>query len=172
MRDVAAIVELLNRSHLAFREACERIPENRWKKSPRRGGWSAAEIVAHLTMVESTVWNGVREELSSNPKRHSLWQKMHIPVSMSAWRAVKRKTPIPLDSALVKARDDALNEYSSIRNRTLKLIAEQSARDLAPYRRQHPFLGSLNLYDWMRVIAYHEIRHTKQIREIVKSFQS
>ena len=172
MHDVAAIVELLNRSHLAFLQACERIPENRWKKSPRKGGWSAAEVVAHVTMVESAVWNGVREELSQRPQSHSLWKKLHIPVSMSAWRAVKRKTPIPLDSALVKARDEALSGYSSIRNRTLKLIAEQASRDLAPYRRQHPFLGSLNLYDWMRVLAYHEIRHTKQIREIGKSFQS
>ncbi|HVN09587.1 MAG TPA: DinB family protein [Patescibacteria group bacterium] len=172
MRDVAAIVELLNRAHMDFLEACERIPQNRWKKSPASGGWSAAEVVAHLTMVEATVWNGVREELSGRPKRYSLWNKMHIPVSMSAWRAVKRKTPIPLDSTLVKPRDEALGEYSATRNRTLKLIAEQSARDLAPYRRQHPFLGSLNLYDWMRVLAYHEIRHTKQIREIGKSFQS
>ncbi|HUJ40757.1 MAG TPA: DinB family protein [Candidatus Acidoferrales bacterium] len=170
MRDVAAIVELLNRSHLAFLEACERIPENRWKKSPPKGGWSAAEVVAHLTMVESAVWNGVREELSKRPGRYSLWQKMHIPVSMSAWRAVKRKTPVPLDSNLVRPRDVALQDYSSTRNRTLKLIAEQSARDLAPFRRPHPFLGSLNLYDWMRVLAYHEIRHTKQIREIGKSF--
>jgi len=172
MRDVAAIVELLNGAHLGFLEACERIPASRWKKAPARGRWSAAEVVAHLTMVESTVWSGVREELSLRPKRYSLWQKMHIPVSMSAWRAVKRKTPIPLDSGLVKPRDEALDGYSSARNRTLKLIAEHSSRDMAPYRRRHPFLGSLNLYDWMRVLAFHEIRHTKQIREIGKSFQS
>jgi DinB superfamily len=172
MQDVAAIVELLNRAHLEFIEACEQIPATRWTKAPAKGSWSAGEIVAHLTMVETAVWTGAREELSHKARRHSLLQRIHIPVAVTAWRGIKRKTPIPLDSALVKARQEALEGYSSARNRTLKLIAEQSSRNLAHYRRQHPFLGSLNLYDWMRVLAYHEIRHTKQIREIGRSFQS
>ncbi len=172
MRDVAAIVELLNRAHLEFVAACEQIPANRWKKAPANGGWSASEVVAHLTMVEGAVWKGAREELSGRPRRHSLLQKMHIPVALTAWRGIKRKTPIPLDSELVKAREEALESYASARSRTLKFIAEQSSRNLAPYRRPHPILGSLNLYDWMRLLAYHEIRHAKQIREIGKSFQS
>ena len=171
MRDVAAIVELLNRAHLEFVETCEQIPANRWKKNPAYGGWSAGEVVAHLTMVEAVVWNGVREELSKQAQRYSLLKKMHIPVVMTAFRVIKRKNPIPLDATLVKARQEALESYSAARNRTLKFIAEQSSRDLAPYRRQHPFLGSLNLYDWMRMLAYHEMRHTKQIREIGKSFK-
>lgn len=64
-----------------------------------------------------------------------------------------------------------LFERPATRHRALKLIVERSSRDLAPYRRQHPFLGSLNLCEWMRMLAYHEVRHTKQIREIGKSFQ-
>ena len=172
MQDVAAIVELLNRAHLGLLEVCEAFPASRWKKPPPKGGWSAGEVVAHLTMVETTVCSGVREELSKRPPRHKFWKRLHVPVVASSWRVLKRKTPIPLDSALVRARQEALEDYSAARNRTLKLIAEQSNRDLAPYRRAHPFLGSLNLYDWMRVLAYHEIRHTKQIREIGKSFHS
>lgn len=171
MKDVARIVELLNRSHLEFQEACEEIPANRWKRNPVNGSWSAGEVVAHLTMVETAVWNGVREELSKNARRHSLWKKLHVPVFMTAWRGIKRKTPIPLDPAMVQARQESLESYTAARNRTLKFIAEQSSRNLSPFRRNHPFLGSLNLYDWMRVLAYHEMRHTKQIREIGKSFE-
>ena len=140
-------------------------------KATAKGRWSAAEVVAHLTMVETAVWTGAREELSHKAGRHSLLQKMHIPVALTAWPGIKRKTPIPVDSAMVKAQPEALEGYSSVRNRTLKFIAEQSTRNLAPFRRKHPFLGSLNLYDWMRMLAYHEIRHTKQIREIGKSFE-
>lgn len=170
MRDVASIIELLNQAHLGLLEACDQIPQARWKRPPPKGGWSAAEILAHLTMVESAVWSGAREELSKRPPRRPFWKKLHIPVAVSSVRTIKRKTPIPLDAKLVKARQESLEGYSAARQRTLKLIAEQSNRDLTPYRRTHPFLGSLNLYDWMRVLAYHEIRHTKQIREIVKTF--
>ncbi|HTQ87186.1 MAG TPA: DinB family protein [Candidatus Solibacter sp.] len=171
MKDVASIVELLNRAHLELLEACEQIPANRWKRNPPKGGWSASEVVAHLTMVEAAVWNGVREELSKKTPRHSFLNRLHIPVVMAAYRVIKRKNPIPLDSAMIKARQEALESYSAARNRTLKFIAEQASRNLAPYRRKHPFLGSLNLYDWMRMLAYHEMRHTKQIREIGKSFE-
>jgi len=171
MKDIAAIVELLNRAHLEFVEVCEQFPANRWKKNPASGGWSAGEVVVHLTMVEDAVVKFAREELSKKPRRHSLFQKFHLPVVLVSRRLVKRKTPIPLDSSLIKARQDALESYSSARNRTLKFIAEHSSRDLAPFRRKHPFLGSLNLYDWMRMLAYHEMRHTTQIREIGKSFE-
>jgi len=171
MRDIAAIVELLNRAHLDLLEACEQLPSARWKRSPAKGCWSAGEVVAHLTMVETSVLTGTRELLSRKPGYHSTWQRIHIPVYVTTWRMIKRRTPVPLDSSLVKERDEALENYSAARTRTLKLLAQHSPRDLAPFRRKHPFLGSLNLYDWMRMLAYHEIRHTKQIREIGKTFQ-
>ncbi|HMD32194.1 MAG TPA: DinB family protein [Candidatus Acidoferrales bacterium] len=172
MQDVARIVELLNTAHLGLLEVCEKIPVARWRKAPPKGGWSTAEVIAHLTMVEEAVWFGVREELTRQPRRYPFLKMLHFPVAISSVRMIKRKTPIPLDSAMVKTRQEALESYSAVRQRTLKFIAEQSNRNLAPYRRRHPFLGSLNLYDWMRVLAYHEIRHTKQIQEIGKSFQS
>ncbi len=172
MRDVAAIVELLNRAHLDLLEACAEVPSSRWKRPPGKDKWSAGEVVAHLTMVESAVVNGAREELSRKPGRHPLWKRVHIPVALTSWRGIKRKTPVPLDFSLVRERDEALEGYAAARAHTLRLLAQHSSRDLAPFRRTHPFLGSLNLYDWMRVLAYHEIRHTKQIREIGKSFQS
>jgi hypothetical protein len=171
MKDIAAIVELLNRAHLEFQEACEQIPASRWKKTPAKGGWSAGEVVAHLIMVETAVCTGARELLSKKPARHSLFERMHIPLVFTSWRLIKRKSPVPVDPTLVKARQEALEGYSSARNRTLKFIAEQSSRNLAAYRRKHPFLGSLDMYAWMRFLAYHEMRHTKQIREIGKSFE-
>jgi len=39
-------------------------------------------------------------------------------------------------------------------------------RDLSKYRMPHPFLGILNMYEWFQLIASHEIRHSKQMREI------
>ncbi len=171
MKDVGAIVELLNRAHLGFVEVSEQIPPSRWKKNPAKGGWSAGEVVVHLTMVETTVLGFLREELSKRPRPHSLLERIHVPVTLVSRRLVKRKSPIPLDSSLIKARQEALEAYSAARNRTLKFIAEHSSRNLAAFRRKHPFLGSLNLYDWLRMLAYHEIRHTKQIREIGKSFE-
>jgi hypothetical protein len=30
----------------------------------------------------------------------------------------------------------------------------------------HAFLGMLNVYEWFEMIASHELRHTKQIKEL------
>jgi hypothetical protein len=77
-----------------------------------------------------------------------------------------------VDAAYVLSRDESLQGFSAARNRTLRFIADSGSRDLRPFRRNHPFLGSLDLYDWLRLLAYHEIRHTKQLREIGRNFQA
>ncbi|HUK52215.1 MAG TPA: DinB family protein [Candidatus Binatia bacterium] len=172
MPKIAPILALLDRAHQGLLSACSEIPPARWKTPPPRGGWSASEVLAHLTMVEGAVWNGAREALAQKPGRHPLRKRLHIPPVVSQWRLVKRNSPIPLDGALVLSRDESLEGFTAARNRTIQFIAEVGSRDLRPFRRQHPFFGSLDLYDWLRVLAYHEIRHTKQLREIGKNFQS
>jgi hydroxymethylpyrimidine/phosphomethylpyrimidine kinase len=42
-------------------------------------------------------------------------------------------------------------------------------RDLSKYLMPHPFLGTLNAYEWFEMIASHELRHTKQMKEIATS---
>jgi len=46
------------------------------------------------------------------------------------------------------------------------LIKETTNRDLSVYRWRHPFLGSLNAYEWFSFLGSHQIRHEKQMREI------
>jgi hypothetical protein len=36
----------------------------------------------------------------------------------------------------------------------------------------HPFLGTLDLYEWVYFIAAHERRHADQVREIGAHFRS
>ena len=60
---------------------------------------------------------------------------------------------------------------AELRRGTLALLEEHRGRELSAYRWKHPFFGSLNYYSWFKMIAHHEARHTKQLREIAKSFQ-
>ena len=53
-----------------------------------------------------------------------------------------------------------------VRERTLAFLAETAKRDLSEYRWKHVFLGMLNVYEWFEMIAAHEVRHTKQMKEI------
>ena len=82
-------------------------------------------------------------------------------------RFIPRKTPIPLDAALVCEKDKMLAQLREVRRQTRAFMEEQTqGKDLGKYHMPHPFLGTFNLYQWIQVIASHQVRHAKQMREI------
>jgi hypothetical protein len=89
-----------------------------------------------------------------------------LPLLLVEARVIRRKSPIPLDPEMLGEKEEMLAELREVRERTLAFLEETRGRDLSAYRWAHPFLGCLNAYDWMVMIAAHEVRHTKQMREI------
>ena len=152
--------------------AADSIPADQWKKSPGNGAWSAAQLVAHLIMVERAVIGSADRLLQKTPKHTSLLKRFHLPLALVEARVVKRKTPIPLDPALVCEKETMLAELRNVRERTLAFLDETKGRDLSAYRWPHAFLGSLNMYSWFQIIAAHQLRHEKQMREIADNIQN
>jgi hypothetical protein len=109
--------------------------------------------------------------MESAPVHVPLLKRLHRPVAVAAWRTFKLKTPIPLDPNLVAAWPESLDQLDAARVVTLQFVEATRAQDLRAYRFPHPFLGSLNIYDWLRLLGYHELRHAKQIREVVETFR-
>jgi DinB superfamily len=144
------------------------VPEDFWRKSPGPGAWSPAEVVAHVTTAEQFIITLSKTVLLAPPK--PVLNRFHLPVLLVAFRFRKRKTPIPMDSSLISDRPVAVSRLAAAREGTLAFIESTRGRDFSAYRLPHPFLGSLNIYDWIRTIAYHELRHAKQIREVVETF--
>ena len=93
-------------------------------------------------------------------------KRFHFPMWLVESRIIRRKSPIPLDSSLLNTKEEMLGELRAARERTLAFLQETSKRDLSAYCWPHPFLGMLNVYEWFEMIASHEIRHTKQMKEI------
>jgi len=87
-------------------------------------------------------------------------------------RLLRMKTPIPMDPQLLREREAMLAELGEVRERTLALILETRNRDLTAYRWRHPFLGSLNAYEWFSFLGSHQIRHEKQMREIAANLHN
>jgi hypothetical protein len=171
MRSLAPILELLQTSRNRFMAMAESVPENLWRRSPHTDAWSPAEVVAHVTITEQFIIARSKTVLQAPPKQLPLLKKFHLPLLLVAWRVRKRKTPIPMDSSFIVARPQALHRLATAREGTLAFIESTRGQDLSAYRLPHPFLGSLNVYDWIRTIAYHQLRHAQQIREVVETIQ-
>ena len=171
MADIAPILEHLAQARVGLLSAADAVSRSVWQTPPRSGAWSAAEVVAHLTMVETRITNGAAKLVSGAPPHVPLIKSLHLPVWLAEWRGYRAKSPIPLDPKLVGEKEEMLARLRELRQRTLGLLEENRERELSAYRWPHPFFGSLDFYQWFRMIAHHEARHTKQILEIVETFQ-
>jgi DinB superfamily len=163
---IAPILDKLAAAQTAFLRAADAVPSGHWTRKPRAEQWSAAEVVAHLVIVERTIVGKADRVTQKAPRAFPFLKRMHLPIWLVSARVIRLKSPNPLDPALMGNKEEMLVELRAARERSLAFLEETSKRNLNSYRWPHPFLGSLNLYEWFEMIAAHQLRHTKQIREI------
>ena len=169
LQSLATVFENLARAQNELLRAADAIPADRWKTRPAEESWSAGELVGHLITIERAIIGRTDRALAKPPKKVPFFKRFRLPMAVAESRLLRLKTPIPLDPQIVHEKEEMLQELRRVRERTLAFIEETLARDLSKYRMRHPFLGSLNTYEWFQLIASHEIRHTKQMREIAVS---
>jgi DinB superfamily len=168
VRSLESTLQKLALAQTSFFRAADVVPPDQWNIKPRQEEWSAGELVAHLIMVERAVVGGADRISQKQPKHIPYLKRFHLPFWLVQSRIFRRKTPIPLDHSLVGSKEEMLAELRAARERTLAFLDETKERDLSIYRWPHAFLGMLSVYDWFEMIAAHEQRHTKQMREIVR----
>ncbi len=166
MRSLQPIREKLARAQTTFFRAADAIPAAKWDNCPGLNEWSAAELVAHLVVVERGVVTNVDRLTQKAPIPVPFPKRMHLPLWLVEARVIRRKSPVPLDTSLMAEKEAMLAGLRGVRERTLAFLSETERRDLSAYCWRHPFLGMLNIYEWMEMVAGHQLRHTKQIREI------
>jgi hypothetical protein len=168
MANLRPLFEKLRRTREKFEAAARAVPEQHWRTPARAGAWSAAEVVTHVIMVETLMTGAAAKITRKPPVAVPVWKRIHIPVTLVSWRIRRVESPIPLDTLLLDDREVMLSRLAEQRLRTLSVLQAGRDANYRNYRLQHPFLGSLHYYDWFRTLAIHDVRHAKQLREIVK----
>lgn len=167
MPTIQSITENLARAEKQFLLATDAVPTDQWKTCPAEGRWSAAELVCHVIQVERAIIKNAGKVLLRPPQPRPFSKRFHIPMALVESRLIPRKTPIPLDPSLVGEKDEMLAQLREVRQQTRAFLEEKTqGKDLGKYHMPHPFLGTFNLYEWLQVIASHQVRHAKQMREI------
>src|SRR5690242_6663266 len=163
---IQSIFENLARAENQFLAAADSVPPNQWQTCPAEGRWSAGELVCHLIQVERTIIKNAGRVLQHPPKPRPFSKRFHLPMALVESRLIPRKTPIPLDPTLVGEKDKMLAQLREVRQQTRAFMEGAARKSLRKYHMPHPFLGTLNFYQWFQMIASHQIRHTKQMLEI------
>jgi hypothetical protein len=170
-KNLGAICALLSGTRSRFIAVADSFPSEYWRESPSSGGWSAAEIVTHTMQVEEAVLMGAKKTLQKPPYPVPFMKRFHLPLILASGRGRKIKSPIRIDERRLPEKSNYEEKITATRSATLAFIEETSAKDLSPYTFPHPVFGPLNIYGWLRLIAYHELRHAKQIREVAEIFR-
>jgi hypothetical protein len=166
MPALKTIVENLDRAQRELLRAADAVSANQWEARPGEGRWLAGELVGYLITIERAILRNAYRMLQIPPKSVPFYMRFHVPMAVVESRLIRRKTPIPLDTQMVREKEEMLAELWEVRERTLAFIGETRERDLSKYLMPHAFLGMLNAYEWLQMIALHEVRHTKQMKEI------
>jgi hypothetical protein len=170
----AELLQYLDIQREALRAAVERIPASQREQSPAPGRWSVAEILEHLSLVETSLTRLFTVRLAEARARGLGAETETTPVlaSLDLARLVDRSYSVTAsEAAQPRGGLGAAAAWSALEAarqafREAILSGEGLALGEVVHPRPHPVFGVLNLYQWVAFVGGHEARHTAQILEI------
>lgn len=136
-------------------------------KRPSDVEWSIAEVVQHLCLAEEHIVKDLRKSLQTGSAKVGFLKKL-IPMRIISWRLVRVKAPKRVTPNNPPAMDELLKSYDRVRTDLKQLCDESGADRLKGIKFKHPFLGDIDGMAAISMVGFHEERHYKQIREILK----
>jgi DinB superfamily len=143
------------------------IDDPLFSQSPAETEWSIAEIVHHLYLVEEKVIEEIEKELAKPPRRIGFLRKL-IPISIVAYRVRRVRAPRLLTPINPPSRAELIANYNAARSRLKDLCSTHGRSRLQQSVFKHPFLGEIDGTALVSSVGYHEIRHYKQIRDVIR----
>jgi len=166
------VLSRLDRARATLRGAVEAIPPAKQRQRPAPDRWSAAEVLEHLTLVERIFGGRIMKALDeartaglaseANPRA-----PLPAPVEeRMADRGNKRQAP---ETAHPTGNVDVATGWATLESNHNALRTALAGCDglaLSQVTLDHPFFGTMTVYQWVELMAAHEGRHTEQIREV------
>lgn len=165
MEKILAQLDSMHRKLLA---TITPIGQEDFARRPSEAEWSVAEVVHHLYLVERRVLKELEDGLARPPQRPGLRQRL-IPLRLLVGsRVVRVKAPKGVQPLSPPSKEAVIENYNRVRADLKEFCAQHGRARLEQVIFKHPFLGD---FDGVRAVSfagYHELRHYKQIQEIVK----
>lgn len=157
----------LDTAHEKLSTAIRTTDPNLFFKRPSESEWNIAEVVQHLCLAEQHVLKDLKKGLATGPAKVGFFKKL-IPMRIISWRLVRVKAPKAVSPNNTPAMDELMQSYNQVRVDLKQLCADYGSDRLKEIRFKHPFLGDIDGLAAVSMLGFHEERHYKQIREILK----
>jgi hypothetical protein len=161
----------LDKQRAALQSAVADVPAALRTRRPGKDRWSVAEVLEHLTLVESRIAKMLADRLAAARATGIGPETDESPVvpTIDVGRLLDRSTPITASEAALPGGDQApdlsWDALTKQRAGLLATIREADGLALGDVTIPHARLGNLNVYQWLVFLGAHEGRHALQIRE-------
>jgi uncharacterized damage-inducible protein DinB len=167
--------EIQEKRKLLFQAVSELSPED-IKRRPGPDQWSIGELLHHLHLTESQITELLKLQLKRAEKRglgpDTSGGSVINSLDQYSLEKVIQKVKAPPSAVPEEGleKTDLLQALEDSRQGLLKEVERADSYDLSRLKFPHPFLGPLNMYQWILNIGKHEQRHTTQIVSIMETF--
>jgi uncharacterized damage-inducible protein DinB len=172
------VLSFIDRQRKELRAAIDSIPAAARNTQPTANQWSVAQVLDHLTIVETRIAAGVGKWIA-DAQANGLAQETEttsVAGTIPNEKILDRSRKVEAPEAIRPRTDvDAETAWTELEQARAKLRAAFLTGDgfaLGQVVQTHPVLGPINVYQWMLFCASHEGRHTLQIREIAQQLNS
>ncbi len=157
----------LDSVHQKLIKTVSSVDPNIYSQRPAEGAWSVGEIVHHLCLVEGRVIQELEGAIAQQPRRVGFLRRL-MPTSIVSLRLVRVKAPRAMRPLDAPGWEVTLENFERARNSLKALCATHGEERFRNLVFKHPFLGEIDGVATVSFIGYHEKRHYKQIREVLR----
>ena len=172
------VLKRLDKVHEKLAATIAPLDEELFARQPANGGWSVAQIIQHLCLVEERVIKDLKKAIARPPQKIKFIKRL-VPTSIVSSRLVRVKAPQAVNpeanpgpsdlTVLPPGKEAAIANYNRARNDLKNLYVTNGHDRFRQLVFRHPFLGEIDGVATVSFVGYHEQRHYKQIREVLKN---
>jgi DinB family protein len=179
---VAGLEGEINEATNRARKLIENTDGRRFTVRPEPSRWSAAECLAHLSLATESflpVLRGAIDDAKKKAMTSDCVPHMDMLGSVLRWlmeppARSRFKTQAPFVPRAIRAKAEALAEFTSLQSRLVEMLREAHGLDFTKMKLVSPFDQRVkyNLFSAFRIIAAHQRRHLWQAEQAVAELQA
>jgi hypothetical protein len=174
---IVAVIDVAERARAELLATVDQLPSSLQEARPTEEAWSVAEVLEHLVRVEKGIVRLIElrvAEMRAMPT---------VPMESGDYIAVdpKRFAVLSDRTQQIQAPErvapqgewtaaEAREHLTASRSALFAALAAGDGLALSSFTHPHLVLGELDLYEWVYLVAAHELRHAAQIRAVSEFF--
>ena len=162
-------VTYLTETQKDFLATLEGLSEAQWKFKAAPDKWSIAETAEHIMSAEILIWDRMQKAMKEPPapeKRAEVAGKDEMILKVIPDRSRKANAPEILQpTGKFPTKEELVKQFNETRGKEIAYVKE-TKEDLRSHFADHPFLKTMDGYQWLIFNGAHCKRHTAQIQEV------